>query len=270
MAVDGHMPLPKHILLHPEQPSHSWKQHMSRRRDMHTKLQPVHCQYCCTRLMMLIAVKRVNQNRSTNGVWIELRSLHNFNTGLAILGLEQLMLVYVRSLRDSKFSLYVAVLTKLATLFFALDHTLLKIGTNSHPWHDDFAGATSWYNNPVFSGRICCSQNKAAILFNRDRSSIWTEQQSRKRRWWGSRFVAKPKSSIALDRGGTGNCEGYWRVWGQMAGWRCRENHQDQSQAPWANCVCTSQLCHWGWCSRSSTWTYGKSIHGREWRPGSW
>ena len=37
--------------------------------------------------------------------------------------LEQLILVYVRSLRDSKFSLYVAVLAKLAPWFFALDHT---------------------------------------------------------------------------------------------------------------------------------------------------
>ena len=37
--------------------------------------------------------------------------------------LEQLILVYVGSLRDSKFLLYVDVLTKLAPWFFALDHT---------------------------------------------------------------------------------------------------------------------------------------------------
>ena len=144
---------------------------------------------------------------------------------------------------------------KARTVCFCLGpHTLLKMGTNSHPWHVDFAVATSWYSNPVFSGKVCCAENKAAILFNRDRPSTWTEQQSRKRRWWGGRFVAKPKSSIALDGGGTGTCEGYWRVWGQLPGWRCRENYQDQSQAPWAYCVCTSQICHWGWCSHSSTW----------------
>ena len=46
-----------------------------------------------------------------------------FQYWLIIIRLEQLILVYVRSLRDSRFSLYVAVLTKLAPWFFALDHT---------------------------------------------------------------------------------------------------------------------------------------------------
>ena len=40
-----------------------------------------------------------------------------------IMRLEPLVFVYVRSLRDSKFSLYVAVFKKLAPWFFALDHT---------------------------------------------------------------------------------------------------------------------------------------------------
>ena len=46
-----------------------------------------------------------------------------FQYWLMIMRLELLVLVYVRSLRDSKFSLYVAVLKKLAPCFFALDHT---------------------------------------------------------------------------------------------------------------------------------------------------
>ena len=46
-----------------------------------------------------------------------------FQYWLIIMRLEQLILVYVISLRDSKCSLYVAVLTKLAPFFFALDHT---------------------------------------------------------------------------------------------------------------------------------------------------
>ena len=46
-----------------------------------------------------------------------------FQFWLIIMRLEQLILVYVISLRDSKFSLYVAVLTKLAPWFFAVDHT---------------------------------------------------------------------------------------------------------------------------------------------------
>ena len=46
-----------------------------------------------------------------------------FQYWLIIIRLEQLILVYVISLRDSKCSLYVAVLTKLAPRFFALDHT---------------------------------------------------------------------------------------------------------------------------------------------------
>ena len=46
-----------------------------------------------------------------------------FQYWLIIMRLEQLILVYVGSLRDSKFSLCVSVLTKLAPWFFALDHT---------------------------------------------------------------------------------------------------------------------------------------------------
>ena len=46
-----------------------------------------------------------------------------FQYWMIIMRLERLILVYVRSLRDSKFSLYVAVLTKLAPWFFALDYT---------------------------------------------------------------------------------------------------------------------------------------------------
>ena len=42
-----------------------------------------------------------------------------FQYWLIIMRLEQLILVYVISLRDSKCSLYVAVLTKLATFFFS-------------------------------------------------------------------------------------------------------------------------------------------------------
>ena len=59
---------------------------------------------------------------------------------LIIMRLEQLILVYVVSLRDSKCSLYVAVLTLQSShrlfLFFLFclgPHTLLKMGTNSHP-----------------------------------------------------------------------------------------------------------------------------------------
>ena len=56
-----------------------------------------------------------------------------FQYWLIIMRLEQLILVYVISLRDSKCSLYVAVLTKLAPFFCLGPHTLLKVGTNSHP-----------------------------------------------------------------------------------------------------------------------------------------
>ena len=56
-----------------------------------------------------------------------------FQYWLIIMRLEQLKLVYGISLRDSNFSLFVAVLTKLAPFFCLGPHTLLKIGTNSHP-----------------------------------------------------------------------------------------------------------------------------------------
>ena len=46
-----------------------------------------------------------------------------FQYWVMIMKLELLVLVYVRSLREAKFSLYVAVLAELAPWFFALDHT---------------------------------------------------------------------------------------------------------------------------------------------------
>ena len=105
--------------------------------------------------------------------WCEMRaqqSVH-FYYWLKTLSLEILMLLYVRSLREGDFQLYLRSLTKIVPWMFALDHThyarwlpvhIRDMTLLSHKHPDIFFR--------VLFRKVCCSQNSEQIFWHGHRS----------------------------------------------------------------------------------------------------
>ena len=92
--------------------------------DMHTRSQLQHFTLCCERLTHHNYVEEHNDLADNFDEWRQLREDENpqFKFWSLTLEIQLSVFVFVRSLREGDFHLYIQVLQKIATLMFALDH----------------------------------------------------------------------------------------------------------------------------------------------------
>ncbi len=76
--------------------------------------------------------------------WCEVRAQESVQfSWLTTLSLEITLLLFIRSLREGNFQLYMESLTQIVPWMLALDHTLFKMATSAHSGHDATVRETS-------------------------------------------------------------------------------------------------------------------------------
>ena len=114
-----------------------------------------------------------------------------------VMHLEGLILVYVRSLRDANFSLYMDALTALAPWFFALNHTHYSQWVPVHirdmiTLHQRLPQVAKEFDE----GNFVVCKTTTPLLGHCYRSSSRAEQYNRQRRWGAIGLTQNPRALL--------------------------------------------------------------------------
>ena len=212
--VAGYKPWCKLRLQRRELPTPSCELPTSPAREELTKSLQQHCTYCSRayiRHCMTYFDDAEDLPEFEDWCHRRAKDIPHFRYWATVLELETLVLVYVRSLRQAWFAMYLAALTELVPWFYALDHTHYGRWIPVHL--RDMAALPMKHSGVAREfGAGNCTEDEERVLFYPNRQGAWTEQRIDHRRRWSSRPHWQPKCLAALDDCRTRRCQGHRRV----------------------------------------------------------